>query len=136
MNRNKISKMDYYYSKIVDGKLPDIYARVKESLKDNGFGIITEIDIKKTMREKLDVDFREYLILGACNPKNAYNALMAEDKIGVLLPCNVIIQSIGSEKFEVSVVDPAVSMQMIKNKQLESVAGEVRLKLFKAIDSL
>ena len=128
--------MDYFYSKTIDGELSDVYDRVILMLKEQGFGIISEIDIKKTMKEKLDVDFREYIILGACNPENAHMALLAEDKIGLLLPCNVIIQSKGEKRFEVSCVDPAVSMQMIVNPELESVAGNVRLKLLKAIDSL
>jgi uncharacterized protein (DUF302 family) len=128
--------MEYFYSKTIDGELSDVYDRVILVLKEQGFGVITEIDIKKTMKEKLDVDFREYLILGACNPENAYMALLAEDKIGLLLPCNVIIQSKGEKRYEVSCVDPAVSMQMIVNPELESVAGNVRLKLLKAIDSL
>lgn len=128
--------MSYYYSREIEGSLAEVYNRVKISLKEYGFGVLTEIDIRKTMKEKLDVDFREYLILGACNPPNAYNALKAEDKIGLLLPCNVIIQWKGEGIYEVSVVDPAVSMQMIENPELGKVAGEVRQKLFSAIDSL
>jgi len=129
--------MKYYYnSRLIEGTLEDVYVKVKDVLKDHGFGIISEIDIQKTMKEKLDVEFRDYLILGACNPPNAYMALNAEDKIGLLLPCNVIIQSKGEGSYEVSAVDPAVSMQMIDNPDLGKVAKEVRSKLFKAIDSL
>lgn len=129
--------MNYYYnSKLIEGTLDEVYLRVKDVLKEYGFGIISEIDVQKTMKEKLDVEFRDYLILGACNPPNAFRALNLEDRIGLLLPCNVIVQSRGEGKYEVSAVDPAVSMQMIENPELGSVAGEVRTKLFAAIDSL
>jgi uncharacterized protein (DUF302 family) len=129
--------MNYYYnSKLIEGTLEEVYLRVKDVLKEYGFGIISEIDVQKTMKEKLDVEFRDYLILGACNPPNAFRALNLEDRIGLLLPCNVIVQSRGEGKYEVSAVDPAVSMQMIENPELGSVAGEVRTKLFDAIDSL
>jgi len=129
--------MDYYYnSRLIKGNLEEVYQKVREVLKEHGFGIISEIDVKRTMKEKLDVEFRDYLILGACNPPNAYRALNAEDKIGLLLPCNVIIQSKGEGSYEVSAVDPAVSMQMIDNPELGSVATEVRSKLLAAIDAL
>jgi len=129
--------MNYYHnSRQISGSLEEVYNRVKSNLKEQGFGIISEIDIRKTMKEKLDVDFRDYLILGACNPQNAFKALSVEDKIGLLLPCNVIIQSKGDNIYEVSAVDPAVSMQMIENPELGAVASEVRTKLFTAIDLL
>lgn len=128
--------MKYYHSRQFKGTLEETYNRVIDSLKEHGFGVISEIDIRKTMKEKLNVDFREYLILGACNPPNAFKALSAEDKIGLLLPCNVIIQALGDGNYEVAAVDPAVSMQMIENSELGVVATEVRTRLFEAIDSI
>ncbi|HUS86249.1 MAG TPA: DUF302 domain-containing protein [Bacteroidales bacterium] len=128
--------MKYYYEKSLHGEFGFAVDKVKESLANEGFGVLTEIDVRKTFKNKLDVDFRNYVILGACNPLNAYKALTAEDKIGILLPCNVVVQEIKDRVIEVAAVDPAVVMKVVGNAELESVAGEVREKLIRVIDSL
>ena len=128
--------MKYYYEKTIRGEFGHAINKVKESLANEGFGVLTEIDVRKTFKNKLDVDFRNYVILGACNPLNAYKALTAEDKIGILLPCNVVVQEIKDRVIEVAAVDPAVVMKVVGNAELESVAGEVREKLIRVIDSL
>jgi len=128
--------MDYYFNKIVSGDFNQTIEKVKEVLKTEGFGVLTEIDIKATLKKKLDVDFYNYIILGACNPPFAYKALQAEDKIGTMLPCNVIIQEKKLGKIEVSAVDPAASMSAIENEVLIKVASQVRDKLKKVIDKL
>ena len=110
--------------------------RVTEELKNQGFGVLTTIDMKATLKKKLDVDFYNYQILGACNPPNAYKALQAEDKIGLMLPCNVIVQEKEEGQIDVSAVDPVVSMMGVKNEGLEPVAVEVRDKLKKVIEAL
>ena len=110
--------------------------RVSEALKEKGFGILTEIDVQQTLKKKLDVDFRPYRILGACNPPLAYQALQAEDKIGTMLPCNVIVQDAGDGMVEVSAVDPVASMAAIHNPNLAAVAATVQAKLREVIDSL
>ena len=109
---------------------------VIEGLKKEGFGILTEIDVKATMKKKLDVDFRPYKILGACNPSFAYKALQEDDKIGTMLPCNVIVQEITPGRVEVAAVDPIASMQAIQNPALEEVAKEVQGKLKRVISNL
>lgn len=128
--------MEYYFSKTISGTFDDAIEKVTAALKAEDFGILTKIDIKATMKKKLDVDFYNYKILGACNPPFAYKALMAEDKIGTMLPCNVIVQEKISGIIEVSVVDPAASMQAIENSALNEIAHEVRTKLQKVINSL
>lgn len=128
--------MKYYHSKIVKNKsFEQVIDQITESLKEEGFGILTEIDIKATMKKKLDVDFRPYKILGACNPAFAYKALQAEDKIGTMLPCNVIVQEL-EQGVEVAAIDPVLSMQAVGNKSLSAIADEVRNKLAKAIDRM
>jgi len=126
--------MSYYYSTTVDGAFADVIATVTDSLKTEGFGVLTEIDVRATMKKKLDIDFRPYVILGACNPPFAYKALSVEDKIGVMLPCNVIVQELSPGRIEVSAVDPVASMQAVGSDDLESIAGEVAAKLRRAID--
>jgi uncharacterized protein (DUF302 family) len=126
--------MNYYFTKTLSGKFENIIERVTESLKSEGFGVLTEIDIKATLKKKLDVDFYNYKILGACNPSFAYKALQAEDKIGTMLPCNVIVQEKESGKIEVSAVDPAASMQAIENPGLKDIAEQVREKLKRVIE--
>lgn len=128
--------MSYHFSTTIELPFDQAVARVTEELKKEGFGVLTEIDVKATMKKKLDVDFRNYKILGACNPPFAYQALQAEDKIGLMLPCNVLVQEHAPGRIEVSAVDPLVSMQAVKNPRLGSVAAEVRGKLKKVIDSL
>lgn len=129
--------MNYYFSKsLVNVTFDEAIQKVTESLKEEGFGILTEIDIKATLKKKLDVDFYNYSILGACNPPNAYKALLAEDKIGTMLPCNVIVQEKEAGHVEISAVDPAASMQAIENKDLQTIANEISAKLQKVINDL
>jgi len=110
--------------------------KVTDSLKTEGFGILTEIDLKTTFKKKLDIDFYNYKILGACNPEFAYNALQAEDKIGTMLPCNVIVQEKVKGEIEISAVDPMASMQAVENDSLGGLAKEVRKKLENCINRL
>lgn len=128
--------MEYYFSKTVDGTFTEVIQKVTEALKVEGFGVLTEIDLKTTLKKKLDVDFYNYTILGACNPDFAYKALQAEDKIGTMLPCNVIVQEKVPGQVEVSAVDPAASMQAIENDQLKAISIEVRDRLKKVIELL
>ncbi len=128
--------MSYYFSKIINEDFDKAIEKVTEKLKEEGFGVLTEIDVKATLKKKLDVDFKKYKILGACNPPFAYKALQAEDKIGIMLPCNVVVEENNDGKVEVSAVDPIASMQAVKNESLGSVAEEVRNKLKKVIDQL
>jgi uncharacterized protein (DUF302 family) len=128
--------MDYYFSKTLTGSFENAIQKVTEALKAEGFGILTEIDIKTTLKKKLDVDFYNYKILGACNPPFAYNALLAEDKIGTMLPCNIIIQERVTGQVEISAVDPVASMQAIENKELGDIASEIRARLQKVIKEL
>ena len=128
--------MSYYIGKIVETSFGETLERVASALKDQGFGVLTEIDVQDTLKKKLNVDFRKYRILGACNPPFAYRALQAEDKIGVLLPCNVIVQETTEGSVEVSAMDPAEAMAMIENADLKDVAEQVRGKLQRVIDSL
>lgn len=128
--------MSYHFSKIVDLSFEDAVKRATEELQKEGFGVLTEIDVKATMKKKLDVDFRDYKILGSCNPGFAYKALQSEDKIGLMLPCNVIVQVNPQGKVEVSAVDPMESMAAVKNESLGEIAGEVRDKLKRVIDNI
>ena len=128
--------MSYYFSKTVTVAFDEAIARTKEELKKEGFGILTEIDVKETLKKKLDVDFRNYIILGACNPPFAHKALEAEDKIGTMLPCNVIVQERSGGEVEVAAVDPVASMQAIDNPHLGDVARTIRAKLRAVIDHL
>jgi len=128
--------MEYYFSKTIADSFDNAIQKVTEALKAEGFGILTEIDIKATLKKKLDVDFYNYKILGACNPPYAYKALLAEDKIGTMLPCNVIVQEKEAGQVEVSAVDPAASMQAIENNKLAAIAKEIRASLQKVIEQL
>jgi uncharacterized protein (DUF302 family) len=128
--------MPYYFSRIIDLNFNDSVLEVRRHLKEEGFGVLTEIDVKTTLKKKLNVDFRNYLILGACNPPYAYKALQTERMIGTMLPCNVIIQDAGDGKTEVAAVDPIASMQAIDNLSLGEVAQEVREKLKQVIENL
>ena len=128
--------MSYYFSKLLGLPFDDAVLKVREELKKEGFGIITEIDVKETLKKKLNVDFKKYRILGACNPSFAYQALQAEDKIGTMLPCNVIVQEAPEGKTEVAAIDPIASMQAIENPKLQDVAEQVRNKLKKVIVNL
>jgi uncharacterized protein (DUF302 family) len=128
--------MGYYFSKTLNVRFDEAIERVKEELKKQGFGVLTEIDVKETLKKKLDVSFYNYRILGACNPKFAYQALQSEDKIGVMLPCNVIVQEKESGTVEVSAVDPIASMRAIENPKLESVARQVQSLLKAVVEAL
>jgi len=126
----------YYFNKTLETSFEEGLKRVTEELKKEGFGILSEIDVKKTMKEKLGADFRNYKILGACNPSFAHRALEIEDKIGTILPCNVVVQELAAGQIEVAAVDPVASMRAVENPRLEEVAGQVREKLKKVIDNL
>ena len=128
--------MAYHFSKIINEDFDTAVTKVKEELKKEGFGVLTEIDIQETLRNKLDVDFRKYKILGACNPQFAYMALKAEDEIGTMLPCNVIVQEYINGDVKVSAVDPVASMMAIQNDKLGEIAGDVRMKLSRVIENL
>lgn len=129
--------MSYYFAKTLSGiSFEDAIARATDALKEEGFGILTEIDVKTTMKKKLDKDFRDYRILGACNPSMAWQALQAEERIGTMLPCNVIVQQRDNGDVEVAAVDPAASMQAVENPALAGIAADVRDSLKRVIDSL
>ncbi|MCI0795914.1 MAG: DUF302 domain-containing protein [Chloroflexi bacterium] len=128
--------MSYYFSKTISSSFEDAIERTKDALRKEGFGVLTEIDIKATLKEKLDVDFQNYRILGACNPSFAYKALLAENKIGTMLPCNVIVQEKEDGSIEVSAVDPMESMKAVENADLAAIAGEVRRKLQTVVNNL
>jgi uncharacterized protein (DUF302 family) len=128
--------MSYYFSKTLGIPFEEAIARVTEQLKKEGFGILTEIDVKETIKKKLNLDFRKYKILGACNPPYAHRALQVEDKIGTMLPCNVIVQETSKGQIEVAAIDPVASMQAVKNPSLSEVAAEVQGRLKKVIDNL
>jgi uncharacterized protein (DUF302 family) len=128
--------MNYYYNTIVNGSFESIEAQVVELLKNEGFGVLTQIDMQQTLKKKLDVDFKKYKILGACNPPFAYKALQVEDKIGTMLPCNIIIQELSPNNIEVSAVNPLISMQTVSNETLKIIAHEVSTKLENVINNI
>ena len=129
--------MSYYFNKVLKGKsFDEAIEQVTDELKKEGFGVLTEIDVKETLKKKLDVDFKKYKILGACNPQFAHKALQSEDKIGVFLPCNVIVEENEDGNIEVSAVDPVASMQSVENDSLGDIAGEVRQRLQRVIEHL
>ena len=128
--------MSYYFTKTITGQFEAVETKVIELLKKEGFGVLTQIDMRKTLKEKLNVEFKNYKILGACNPPFAYQALQAEDKIGTMLPCNVILQEHAPNTIEVSAINPLVSMQAVKNETLKKVADAVSFKLEHVIKNL
>ncbi len=128
--------MSYYFSKIVDDNFDDAIERVTAHLAEAGFGVLTTIDVSATLKKKIDVDFQRYTILGACNPGFAYKALQAEDKIGTMLPCNVIVQETSDGKVEVAAVDPMASMMAIQNEALGGIAAQVQGMLKNVIEGL
>jgi uncharacterized protein (DUF302 family) len=128
--------MAYYFSRILTSSFDDAIRRVTEELKKEGFGILTEIDVRATVKEKLGVDFRPYRILGACNPQFAHRALTLEDKIGTMLPCNVIVQQLENGQSEVAAIDPLASMQAVDNPGLLEVAKQVQGKLRHVVENL
>lgn len=128
--------MSYYYARTFARPFDDVVAATREALGQEGFGVITEINVQQTMKVKLDVEVRPYLILGACSPRLAYEALQLESKVGTMLPCNVIVQDLGDGVTEVAAVDPVASMQAIANAELKAKAAVVGEKLRAAIDRL
>jgi uncharacterized protein (DUF302 family) len=128
--------MSYYFAKTFEAPFEEAVERVKAELKKEGFGVLTEIDVRKTLQEKLGVDFRPYRILGACNAPYAHQALQAEDKIGTMLPCSVIVQELDPGRVEAAAIDPLASMAAVKNEALASVGLEVREKLRRVIAAL
>lgn len=128
--------MQYYVSKTLDGSFADVRVKVIEALAQESFGVISEIDVQSTMKRKLGIDFRPYTILGACNPQLAHEALKIEDKVGVMLPCNVIVQQMEDGRVEVAAIDPVASMLAIDNPRLREAAEHVRGKLCAVIERL
>jgi uncharacterized protein (DUF302 family) len=129
--------MNYYHNTVLQNtSFEDAIAKVTDALKEEGFGVLSDIDVSQTLKKKLDVDFKPYRILGACNPQFAHQALQAEDKIGTMLPCNVIVQQLDEGAVEVAAVDPVASMQAVNNPSLGGIAEEVRNKLQRVISSL
>lgn len=126
----------YAFSRTLNRSFDDTILHVTEALNAEGFGVLTEIDVRETLKKKLDIDFRPYHILGACNPDMAYQALQAEPHIGVMLPCNVVVQDAGDGTTEVSAVDPMASMAAVENPALETIATEVRNRLERVIQNL
>ena len=129
--------MNYYFNKVLTGKtFESAIEAVTAELKKEGFGVLTEIDVKETLKKKIDVDFKKYKILGACNPHFAHKAITSEDKIGVFLPCNIVVEEQENGVIEVTAVDPVASMMAVKNEALTTLAGDVQQKLKRVIDSL
>lgn len=129
--------MSYYFSTTLnDTSFEEAIEKITTALKEEGFGVLTEIDVKETLKKKIDVDFKKYKILGACNPHFAHKALLSEDKIGVFLPCNVIVEENENGEVEVSAVDPIASMSSVENDRLGGIAVEVQQKLKRVIESL
>jgi len=128
--------MKYYIDKKINGSFDEVIGQVTEALQKEGFGVLTEIDIQQKLKEKVDIDFRKYKILGACNPPYAYQALAAEEKIGTMLPCNVVVQELESGEIEVAAVNPVASMQAVENDDLFCISTEILRKLERVIASL
>lgn len=128
--------MTYYHSRIYNDNFENTEQKITEALKERGFGIITSVDVTNTFKEKLEKDFRKYKILGACNPKNAFEAIGIEDKIGLMLPCNVIIQEKSENQTEIAAIDPVASMQAVENDNLTPIAERIRDILKEAVDAV
>lgn len=128
--------MQYYFNKRLETSFDEAIERVTEELKKEGFGILTDIDVQSTLKKKLDVSFRQYRILGACNPHFAYQALQKESRIGTMLPCSVIVQETEQGDIEVAAIDPLASMQAVQNPELEDIANQVQAKLRSVVDRL
>jgi uncharacterized protein (DUF302 family) len=128
--------MSYYFAKTLTIDFDGAIRRTIDALKEEGFGVITEIDVKEPFKKKIGVDFRDYRILGACNPALAHEALQIEDKVGTMLPCNVVVQDIGGGSTEVAAIDPVASMQAIDNPRLKHAAQEVQARLKRVIQRL
>jgi uncharacterized protein (DUF302 family) len=128
--------MNYFFNKTVPYSFDEAIEKVTGALKEEGFGVLTEIDVQDTLKKKIDVDFKKYKILGACNPHFAYRALQKEDKIGLMLPCNVVVEESDGGQVEVSVIDPVVSMKGVENESLQETAMEVRIRLQQVVERL
>jgi len=128
--------MEYYFSTTLEEKFDKVIDKLTIALKNEGFGVLTEINVDQTLKKKLDVDFRRYQILGACNPSYAHKALLAENKIGTMLPCNVIVQELESGNIEVSAINPMASMQAVNNNNLKEIAEDITNKLKSVIQTL
>ena len=128
--------MSYYFSKTLDVPFTDAVERARAAIADNGFGVLTEIDVSATLKKKIGADMRPYIILGACNPKMAHHALSVENKIGVMLPCNVIVLELENGQVEVAGVDPVASMQAVQNDALGETAMKVQAMMKKIIESV
>jgi uncharacterized protein (DUF302 family) len=128
--------MSYYFNKVVSGEFDGVVSKVIAALKQQNFGILTDIDVKETLKQKIAVEFRSYRILGACNPPLAHRALLSEDKIGTMLPCNVIVQDLGRGRIEVAAINPLMAMEGVANAALTEVAKEVAAKLKACVDSI
>jgi uncharacterized protein (DUF302 family) len=128
--------MNYFLAKTVSKSYDEALAAVTEALKGEGFGVLTEIDVKETLKKKLNIDFPKYKILGACNPPLAHKALTTENQIGVLLPCNVVVQEHPDGRVEVSAMDPAAAMQAIGNKELDAIASDVRARMERVLEKV
>lgn len=126
----------YYFAKTISGDFDTIIVKVTEALKSEGFGVVTKLDLKEKFKEKLDIDYKKYVILGACNPVFAHKALELEDKIGTMLPCNVVIQETGENSYEIAAVNPVASMMAIDNPQLTEIAIQVRAKLQAVVEKV
>ncbi|MCF8308063.1 MAG: DUF302 domain-containing protein [Bacteroidales bacterium] len=127
--------MNYFHNRIYNDNFENTEEKITEALKERGFGIITSVDVTNTFKEKLNKDFRKYKILGACNPENAYKAINVEDKIGLMLPCNVIVQEKDDNHTEIAAIDPVASMQAVDNENLNPIAETIRDSLKEAIDA-
>jgi uncharacterized protein (DUF302 family) len=136
VHRKLAQSMSYYFSKTLDMPFATAIQHVTEALASRGFGVLTTIDVRATLKKKLDIDFRPYTILGACNPQFAHKALQSEDKIGTMLPCNVVLQEVVPGKVEVSAVGPVASMAAVNNPQLAPIANEVRDRLKEVVGGL
>lgn len=128
--------MSYYFAKTIEASFDEAVARTREALEGEGFGVITEIDVQKTLKSKIDVAFRPYLILGACNPAMAHEALQIEDKVGTMLPCNVVVQERSGTTVEIAAIDPVKSMEAIENPQLIDKAAQVGSRLRLALERI
>ena len=128
--------MSYYLAKTLPITFDEAVARTMDALKQEGFGVLTEIDVKETLHKKIGVDFPNYRILGACNPALAYEAIKLENKVGTMLPCNVVVRDAGNGETEVAAIDPVASMQAIDNPELKRIAAQVRAKLEKVVAAL
>ncbi len=128
--------MNYYYARKLEGSFDGFIEKIKEGLKEEGFGVLSDVNVKELFKSKLDIDFRQYRILGACNPVFSHKALLSEARVGTMLPCNIIVQETSDGKIEVSAVDPVASMLAIDNDPLKEIAAQIGEKLVKVVDKL